>query len=133
MIINEQWGHDFFTMVDRKNADEYSTHFAQDGQVIFGNQPPITGKENIRQGMTQFYAGLNSMHHEIANLWVPAPNVIVNEAVAHYEQKSGKKVGFPVVTVIHVVPGTEKVQKVQFYMDMTPLESTVDKLKSLIS
>ena len=133
MAINQQWGHDFFTMVDRKNADEYSTHFAEDGQVIFGNQPPISGRENIRQGMTQFYAGLESMHHEIANLWVPVPNVIVNEAVAHYVQQGGKAVSFPVVTVINVVPGTEQVRKVQFYMDMTPLESTVDKLKSVFS
>ena len=133
MLIDEQWGRQFFTMVDRKNADEYSTHFTDDGQVIFGNQPPISGREAVRQGMGQFYAGLNSMHHEIANLWVPAPNIIVNEAVAHYEQKNGKKVSFPVVTVIHVAEGTELVRKVQFYMDMTPLESTIDKLKSLVS
>ncbi len=122
-VINEQWGHRFFQMVDRKNADEYSTHFAKSGQVIFGNDAPISGKETIQQGMAKFYAGLESMHHEIEHLWVSAPDTVVNRAMAHYVMQGGKHVDVPVVTVIDLVPGTEQVQKVQFYLDMTPLRS----------
>ena len=122
-MINEQWGRTFFEMVDRKNADEYSTHFTEDGQVIFGNDPPIKGKENIHQGITKFYNGLESMHHHIANLWVPAPDTVVNQAVAVYVQKGGRQISLPVVTVINVAAGTELVRKVQFYMDMSPLKS----------
>ena len=121
--IDPAWGHRFFQMVDRKNADEYSTYFTEDGEVIFGNDAPISGKETIRQGLTKFYAGLDSMHHQIEHLWVPAANTVVNRAVAHYVLTGGKHVDVPVVTVIDVAPGTELVQKVQFYMDMTPLRS----------
>lgn len=121
--INEQWGHRFFEMVDRKNADEYYTYFVDEGQVIFGNDAPISGKEAIREGLTQFYAGLDSMHHEIEHLWVPVPNTVVNRAIAHYVLKGGKSVDVPVVTVIDIADGTELVRKVQFYLDMAPLRS----------
>lgn len=122
-LIDESWGHAFFTMVDRKNADEYYTYFMDNGQVIFGNDPPIQGKEAIRQGLAQFYTGLESMHHEIDHLWVPAPNTVVNRATAHYVMTGGKHVDVPVVTIIDVAPGTQLVQKAQFYMDMTPLRN----------
>jgi ketosteroid isomerase-like protein len=107
-------------MVDRIDAVEYASYFTQDGQVIFGNQPPITGKADIQKAMQAFYDSLSAMHHQIENLWVH-PGTVVSQAVAHYTRKDGKTVDLPVVTVINL--RGDKVHKVQFYMDITPLNA----------
>ncbi len=116
--INEAWGRAFFQMVDRIDAAEYVTHFTEDGQVVFGNRPPITGKATIQQSMQEFYDSLSAMHHQIENLWVH-PDTVVSQAVAHYTRKDGKTVNLPVVTVINLLG--DRIRKVQFYMDINPL------------
>ncbi|MBO0931969.1 nuclear transport factor 2 family protein [Fibrella aquatilis] len=118
--INEQWGYDFFRMVDRMDPDEYVIYFQPDGRVIFSNDPPIVGTEAIRQAMQQFYATIDSMHHEIVHLWAES-NTVISRAEAQYVRKAdGKAVNLPAVTIIDLVG--DKVQQVQFYMDMTPLK-----------
>jgi hypothetical protein len=47
--VDEQWVRDFFQMVDRLDPAEYLTHFAKDGQVVFGNQPPVMGKPPLKR------------------------------------------------------------------------------------
>lgn len=42
--IDQQWGYNFFKMADRIDADEYTSYFTTDGQVIIGNDPAIIGK-----------------------------------------------------------------------------------------
>lgn len=119
--IDEAWGRQFFTMVDRIDAQEYVSYFAPDGQVVFGNDQPITGHEAILSAMKQFYGSLESMHHAIANLWVENGDTLISQAVATYQPKQGKQVSLPVVTIINLAG--EKVRKVQFYMDLSPLKA----------
>ena len=113
--IDERWGRAFFQMVDRIDAAEYVSYFTEDGQVVFGNQPPISGKADIQKSMQQFYNSLSAMHHQIESLWALADTVI-SQAIAHYTRQDGKTVDLPVVTVINLLG-----DKVQFYMDINPL------------
>lgn len=70
--------------------------------------------------MNQFYDTLTSMHHRIVQLWVE-PDTVISRAEAQYVRKAdGKAVALPVVTIIELAG--DKVKRVQFYMDMSPLK-----------
>ncbi len=118
-VVDQTFARDFFTMVDRKNAQEYTSYFVEEGSVTFGNQAPLKGEKAILEGMTKFYDSLESMHHEIHNLWTES-GVIISEAIAHYVNKgSTKRVDIPVVTIVNLDGAL--VERVQFYMDIAPL------------
>ena len=108
-------------MVDRMDPAEYITHFAEDGQVVFGNQPPAVGHANIQQALTEFYKTLRVMRHTVERIWVE-PGATISQATVHYERQSdGKAFDLPATTIIDE-PG-ERVRKMQFFMDLSPLQA----------
>jgi len=118
--VDEQWVRDFFQMVDRLDPAEYITHFAKDGQVVFGNQPPVMGKRAIEKALTEFYGQLKVMRHTVQRIWVE-PGVTISQALVHYTRHDGQEFDLPATTIIDE-PG-EQVKKMQFFMDMSPLFS----------
>ena len=116
--FGEQWITDYFAMVDRMDLKEFVTWYNDDGSFMFANNPPAKGKEAVSAALGQFYALIDSMHHEKTGIWVSG-DTGVWEARVHFKTKTGKELILPAASVLRLKNG--KVEDFRMYMDANPI------------
>ena len=108
-----------FALIDRRDADALADAFDPGGVQVFGNQPPLHGRDEIRDGNRAFLSSIAGLRHEITGLWDVDGTVIIRLLV-HYERLDGRLVTLPAMTVF-----TESeaglLQHYQVWFDVTPL------------
>lgn len=58
-----------FQTIDRMDADEYASYFAEDARFRFGNAEPIVGRRAIRDAMVIFFSTIKGLRHEVVGIW----------------------------------------------------------------
>lgn len=113
--------------VDRKDADGFAAAFTDDGWLRFGNNDPITGRENIRQAIAGFFTLMQSLQHEsTGTTW--SDGTLVVEANVTYTLFDGRTVTVPACTIYRIEDaGAAKplAKKCQIYVDLAPLFSAL--------
>ena len=110
---------DLFAIVDSMDVATIAAFFAEDGRVVFGNGQPVVGIDEIRTGLTAFYATIAGLHHEIVTEWSVGDDTIVEFKVT-YDRKDGQQVTIPCVTIFHV-NAAGKIDAYRVYFDVTPV------------
>lgn len=97
----EQWAHDLYAnSVDQKDANGYAAAFTPDAWLRFGNNPPLAGREAIRDGIAQFFTAFVSLRHEATGLFLDGDTLTL-EAFVTYTRYDGQLVTVPAVTIYH--------------------------------
>jgi hypothetical protein len=113
--------------VDQKDADGFAAVFTDDAWMRFGNNDPITGRENIRQAIAGFFTLFQSLKHEsTGTTW--ADGTLVVEANVTYTLFDGRTVTVPASTIMRIADpsaATPQVRKCQMYVDLGPLFSAI--------
>jgi ketosteroid isomerase-like protein len=111
----------FFAMVDTMDVAAVASLFAEDGRVVFGNSQPMVGIDEIRSGITAFFATIAGLHHEVVNEWNVGDDAIF-ELTVTYERKDGQHVTIPCVTIFHTDDAGE-IDDYRVYFDVAPIYS----------
>ena len=110
---------DVFAMIDTMDVRTLATLFAEDGRVVFGNDQPLVGIDEIRTGTTAFFDTIAGLHHTIVNEWNFGNDTIVELKVS-YDRKDGQQVTIPCATLFHA-DATGKIDDYRVYFDVAPI------------
>jgi ketosteroid isomerase-like protein len=111
----------FFATVDTMDVATIATFFAKDARVVFGNGQPMVGIDEIRSGLTAFYATIAGLHHEIVNEWDAGAETIFELKVT-YARTDGQQVTIPCVTIFRIDDAGE-IDDYRVYFDVAPIYS----------
>jgi ketosteroid isomerase-like protein len=112
------WIREYFGIVDRMDMEGYLARHTDDVRFRFANAPTTTGKEPIRDGLTQLWGSIEGLRHDIVQVW-DTDGAGISEANVVYTRKDGSQVGIPATTILR--KRGNLVEDVRIYMDLAPL------------
>jgi ketosteroid isomerase-like protein len=110
---------ELFSVIDAMDVPTVVAHFAEDGQVVFGNAQPMIGVDEVRAGLAAFYDTIAGLHHEVVKEWNVGQETIIELRVT-YDRKDGKQVTIPCVTIFHT-DAAGKIDAYRVYFDLAPV------------
>src|SRR5882762_1062590 len=113
-----EWVREYYRAVDGMDMDGYLAWHTDDVRFRFGNGPTTTGKEAIREGLSQFWGSIAGLRHEFVQVW-DTDDASILEATTVYTRKDGSQVGIPVTTILR--RRGDLVEDIRIYMDLAPL------------
>jgi ketosteroid isomerase-like protein len=116
--IRSGWVERVYTAVDRKDADGFAAAFNDDAWFRFGNWPPVTGRDAIREVVADFFAGIGGLRHDFTAEWRDGDTLILPADVT-YTRTDGTTVTVPAVTVFDL--DGPLARRCQIYVDLAPL------------
>ena len=63
------WIRNYFGIVDRMDMDGYLALHTDEVRFRFANAPTTTGKDPIREGLTQLWGSIAGLRHDIVQTW----------------------------------------------------------------
>ncbi len=113
-----EWIHDYYRAVDTMDMDGYLAWHTDDVRFRFGNGPTTTGKEAIREGLSQFWGMIAGLRHEFVQVW-DTDDATILEATTVYTRKDSSEVGIPVTTILR--RRGDLVADIRIFIDLAPL------------
>ncbi|MBD2102827.1 nuclear transport factor 2 family protein [Leptolyngbya sp. FACHB-261] len=118
--MDAKWVQHYFKTVDTLNPDAIVAYFSDDGKFRFSNQPPVVGKQAIRDSLAQFFATIQTMHHENMGLWLGEDgNSAVYEVDVTYTRKNGTQVTLPCASILR--SRNDQIYDFRMNMDISPV------------
>ena len=113
--------------VDNKDAAMFADAFTSEGWLRFGNNPPLIGRDAIREAIAGFFSMFASLEHESAGTTFSDGTLVV-EATVTYTLFEGGTVSVPACTIFRFADTSGErplAHKCQIYVDLAPLFSAV--------
>ena len=110
---------ELFAMTDSMDVDALLSVLAEDARLVFGNNQPLVGLDEIRSGITAFFDTIAGLHHAIATEWSFGADTIIELKVT-YDRKDGQQVTIPCVTIFHT-DATGRIDDYRVYFDVAPI------------
>jgi limonene-1,2-epoxide hydrolase len=110
---------DLFRAIDGKDADLFAGHLTDDAAFTYGSQPPIEGRQAIRDYVAGFFEALEGLEHRIVEVHDAGDDVSVVEGQVTYHLGPDRSVTLPFANVLRHHGG--QIHSYQVYIDPTPL------------
>jgi len=110
---------ELFAMTDSMDVDALLSVFAEDARLVFGNNQPLVGLDEIRSGITAFFDTIAGLRHTILTEWNFGADTIIELKVT-YDRKDGQQVTIPCVTIFHT-DATGRIDDYRVYFDVAPI------------
>ncbi len=113
--------------VDNKDAAMFADAFTPEGWLRFGNNPPLIGRDAIRDAIAGFFTMFASLEHQSAGTTFSDGTLVV-EATVTYTLFDGGTVSVPACTIFRFADTSGErplAHKCQIYVDLAPLFSAV--------
>ncbi|NTZ64080.1 nuclear transport factor 2 family protein [Agrobacterium tumefaciens] len=107
-----------FAAVDALRPEAFAEFLTEDGTFTFGNWPSAHGRAAAAKIVSDFFAGINGISHDISGVWEEDETVIVRLAVT-YELKNGSSITLPCANIWKIEG--DKIQDYCIYMDVNPV------------
>jgi hypothetical protein len=114
----KHWFSDLYANVDAMRLDAFLAGLAPDVEVVVGNNPPMKGRQAVKEGIGYFWSTIGSLKHRFVNV-VEEHGLTVLEAKVDYRRKDGREVTVPVVSVLE--RNGDLVKSLRIYMDVAPV------------
>ncbi len=90
----KDWLKKLFEAIDQKNVDGFMSFLTDDACFKFSNMPSVSGRENIRSTISNFFSSLKGMRHTVSGVWEHG-NVVICEGKVTYTHHNNHKLTFP--------------------------------------
>jgi ketosteroid isomerase-like protein len=117
-MANPEWITDLFESIDRKDADKFASFLTEEATFRFGNAPPITGREAIREAVAQFFSSIAAVEHRRADTWALQEVVICNGEVT-YTRRDGSLLTVSFANIFKL--NNNRVHEYFIYVDISQL------------
>ena len=115
------WVRQLFESLDAMDTEGFLRFFADDARFRFGNEQTVTGKDDIRKAVEDFFSSIGGLKHRILETWVHAETVICQGEVT-YTRTDNTKVTLPFVNIWRMEG--DRIIEYLIYIDITPLHFT---------
>lgn len=105
---------DIANCLDAKDAERFATYFTVHGTYRTGNQPPVTGRENILEHAKTFFNIVKTNKHSIVSV-EETPSSIIWQGIVSYERVDGLTVTCLHCTILHL--DGDKIKQYMVYCD----------------
>lgn len=109
---------ELFRNIDEMDTDKFVSYLTQDSKFTFGNADTVTGKENIKDAVSNFFKSIKGLHHTIKNTWI-VDNTIICEIEVTYTRHDEKKLVLPCVNIFEMQ--NDKVHDYKIFIDISAL------------
>lgn len=109
---------ELFAAVDSMKFEEFGAFLTDEVTFVMGNNPPLHGRDAVREGSQAFMASIASIHHTIDDWFERGPEVLVRVRVT-VGRRDGEQVTVP--AVVHFEERDAGITRYQIYVDMGPV------------
>ncbi|MBX3300076.1 MAG: nuclear transport factor 2 family protein [Acidobacteria bacterium] len=114
-----KWYLGYLEAIDSTDIDRYGEYLADDCEFQFGNQPKVVGKQNIIDGLSQFWQSYNGEEHVLQNIFGTDEHFVL-EALNIFHRHDGTSVTCPAVAITERNKQGE-VTSIRVFIDIKPL------------
>ena len=114
----KDWLKQIFTIIDRKDSEGFPLFFTDNAVFRFANAPAVSGKDNIRKAVHDFFVTIKALRHHVTGVW-EFENVVVCEGDVTYTRLDDKVVTVPFVDIFRTKDGL--IEDYRVYVDIAPL------------
>jgi ketosteroid isomerase-like protein len=112
------WFSDMYADIDAMRLDAFAAALAPDIKVVVGNNPVMSGRQAVKEGIGYFFSTIKGLKHHLVNV-AESNGLTFLEANVEYLRKDGKTVTIPAVTVLE--RSGELVNSLRIYFDVAPV------------
>ncbi len=105
-------------LTETRSVDEFANYFTEDAVYKVGNNPPIIGRDRIRESSVRFRQAIKGIVHNIKQIWEMG-NTVVVELDVTYTRNDDKVVNLPCLDVIELEG--DKFKAIHIYIDLSPV------------
>jgi ketosteroid isomerase-like protein len=116
--MGQEWLREYYDDVDNMRLDAYLARHTDDVTVVFGNNPPAVGKDQVGQAIGGFWELIDGMRHNFVNVYEDDGATIL-QAEIDYERKDGQTVRVPATSILQ--REGDLVNDLRIYIDLTPV------------
>ncbi len=117
-MTKSEWVIPLFHAIDAKDILKFTSFLSEDCAFRFGNNPIVSGKENISVIIAAFFDSIEALRHTITEQYHDKDSLICRGEVT-YTRKDMKKVTVPFCNVFKTHDG--KITQYLIYVDVMPL------------
>jgi len=114
------WLEKLFTAIDAKDAAAFADFLTEDAVFRFGNGTPARGRDEVREAVARFFAGVKSLKHSVHESWTVSDAVVMHGEVT-YTRHDGSRLSVPFANVFKL-DGT-RVREYLVFADVSQLWS----------
>jgi ketosteroid isomerase-like protein len=107
-----------FASVDAMKPEAFAEFLTEDGKFTFGNWPAAEGRAATAKTVSDFFAGIDGIRHDITGVWEDGDTATVQLNVTYF-RKNGTSVTLPCANIWKRVG--DKIQDYRIYMDVNPV------------
>ena len=111
-------GRAMFEPADRLDVDGWCSHLTEDIHFRFGNAEPVHGRAAVREAVSQFFATLKGLRHEVVQDWT-VDDAVIQQLTVTYTRPDDTQLSVPAVNILRVQD--QLIADYQIYVDLTPL------------
>jgi hypothetical protein len=111
-------GRAMFEPADRLDVDGWCSHLSEQVHFRFGNVEPLDGRDAVHEAVSQFFAGLKGLRHQVLEDWTVGDRVI-QQLLVTYTRPDDSQVTVPAVNILRI--DDELIGEYLIYVDLAPL------------
>lgn len=79
-----------FNAIDTQNTDQFVSYLTDDSVFTMGDAPSVSGKENIRTAVGQFFQSIKGLSHTVDNTIATEDNLVTPGTVTYTRHDDSK-------------------------------------------
>ncbi|MES2765051.1 MAG: nuclear transport factor 2 family protein [Bacteroidota bacterium] len=120
--MQNHWTAELFNAIDTMNTDKFASFIAEDGTLTFGNNPSVTGRENIHAVIDGFFKAIAGISHKVQNV-LEADGHVIMRGTSTYTRHDGSRLTTPFCNVFKMEG--DKIKTYDIYIDLSQLFAPV--------
>lgn len=121
--MQNHWTKDIFAAIDAMDTDKFASFIVEDGTLTFGNNPSVTGRENIHAVIDGFFKAIAGISHDVQNVFDVDGHVIMR-GTSSYVRHDGSELTTPFCNVFKMEG--DKIKTYDIYIDLSQLFAPVE-------
>ncbi|PCM46143.1 nuclear transport factor 2 family protein [Marinobacter sp. ANT_B65] len=93
-----------FQAIDNQDATAFADFLTEDCTFSFGNQPPVCGKEAVRDFVAGFFSSIEAVSHSLLESW-EVTNGSICQGTVRYTRKDGSTLTVPFANILKLREG----------------------------
>ena len=115
--------NEYYAAIEANDPDRFGMFYADDMTLTFANAPQTSGRTAAVTAFSGILDLVQSLHHDLVNVWEVDTGVVVYESVGEWNLHDGTKVSIGAGTVVTLVDGKFVDQRI--YVDNAPVAAAL--------
>ena len=121
---------EYYAAMEANNPREFGSYYAENMTLTFGNSPEIKGRENIIAAFSDKLNEVESLGHDLVNVWEEEGGVVFFESIGRWTLRSGAVIEIKAASKITIVNGKFVDQRI--YVDNAPVFEALEREEGLV-